>query len=707
MIALVAAIVLMLLLAYLPGVAVLRSVGFSSFESACFAPVVSTFAYVALGVVFYRVGFHADRLSVILPVAVVSLAALVLRLCMIRRSGGSCGDACGRLVLFGRPVDGRMLAAALAFNALIAAIVFLGTLDGPDSFSQNYDMGHHLSQVMAMVQSGNWSTLDVTIDGVNVGGFYPSVLHVYAALLVSCTGISTAAAINAVMFSLFAVVFPLGMFAFGVSAFPQDKVSPFCCAAVSLLFPAFPWILIRFSALLANVAGFSLLPLALVLFMACTDDRVPLRNRVKRALFCIVAMGVISVAHPNTLFSAAVFLIPFCAQRIWDLLSREGCAASGKSLMKCVAVGTFLLACAVIWKAVHDLEAFRGVVEYSYTAKSSLFEAVAGVLLVRFRWFSANIPLALLVLCGVLAALRTKGCRWLVAAYLFAAIQLIVCSATDPCSLKSYLCGFWYNHDFRLMASFAIVAAPLAGFGLARIARGVERVVMKRRQASGNAQQGSVCQVSDQHSDQGETGPQKASGSVCERALGVSTSCAAVVGLMLALVCFPVGYSPSEGVTTRSLGQCMSKLYAINDWEGGFTIYHSEEREFVRKAEELIPEGALVMNFPYDGSAYAYGLDGLNTYFKSNATYSEEGSAEYTVETRLCDIAWDPEVRDAAKELGIEYVLQLDHGLGEGSSTLEREYSAKDWRGIGSIDGETEGFEEVLASGDMRIDRIK
>ena len=176
---------------------------------------------------------------------------------------------------------------------------------------------------------------------------------------------------------------------------------------------------------------------------------------------------------------------------------------------------------------------------------------------------------------------------------------------------------------------------------------------------------------------------------------------------MLALVCFPVGYSPSEGVTTRSLGQCMSKLYAINDWEGGFTIYHSEEREFVRKAEELIPEGALVMNFPYDGSAYAYGLDGLNTYFKSNATYSEEGSAEYTVETRLCDIAWDPEVRDAAKELGIEYVLQLDHGLGGGSSTLEREYSAKDWRGIGSIDGETEGFEEVLASGDMRIDRIK
>lgn len=707
MIALIAAIFLLLLLIYAPGAAVLKSSGFSSFESVCFAPVVSTFAYVALGVVFYRFGLHADWVLLVLPVAAISLLPFALRLFLDRRIGTSSRNALSRLVLFGRPVEGRMLIAALAFNALIGAVVFLATLDGPDSFSQNYDMGHHLSQVMAMVQSGNWSTLDVTIDGVNVGGFYPSVLHVYAALMVSCMGISTAAAINAVMFALFAVVFPLGMFALGVLVLPSKKISPFCCSAMALLFPAFPWILIRFSALLANVVGFSLLPLASVLFIACMDAGVPFRNRVERVLLCVMAMGVISVAHPNTLFSAAVFLIPFCAQRLWDLLSREGCAANGKPLLKAAAVGALLLACALVWKAVHDLEAFRGVVEYAYSAKSSLSEAVAGVLFIRFRWFSANIPLALLVLCGVIAALRAKGCRWLVAAYLFAAVQLVVCSATDPCALKSYLCGFWYNHDFRLMASFAIIAMPLAGLGLACIASAVERFVLERRRTNGGAHRSEVLQETDMCSEQLKTAPQKASSGICVRVLGVSPACVVTIGLMLTLVCFPVGFSLSEGVTARSLGQCMSKLYAINDWEGGFTIYHSEEREFVREAKDLIPDGALVMNFPYDGSAYAYGLDGLNVYFKSNATYSEEGSAEYIVETRLCDIAWDPEVRAAAKELGVEYVLQLDHGLGEGCSTLEREYSAQDWRGIGSIDGETEGFEEVLASGDMRIDRIK
>lgn len=495
MIALIAAIVLMILLAYLPGAAVLKSAGFSSFESACYSPVLSTFAYVALGVVFYHAGIRADWVMMIIPVMAISLLAGLLRCFFGKRGGASDWDASGSLVLFGRPIDGKMLSFALIFNVLIAAIVFLGTLDGPDSFSQNYDMGHHLSRVMAMVQSGNWSTLDVTIDGVNVGGFYPSVLHVYAALLVSCLGISTAAAINAVMFVLFAIVFPLGMFALAALVLPANKLSPFCCAAVSLLFPAFPWILIRFSALLANVVGFSMLPLALALFVACMDDGVFRQDRAKRILLCIVAMGVISVVHPNTLFSAAVFLIPFCAQRIWDLLSRKGCRVSGKPLLKCIVVGAFLLLCAPIWKAVHDMEAFRSVVEYAYTAKSSVSEAVTGVLLVRFRWFSANIPLAFLVLCGVVCALRTRGCRWLAAAYLFAAIQLAVCSATDPCPLKSYLCGFWYNHDFRLMASFAIVAMPLAGFGLSGIGGAVERLALKRRQANGSPQGASDCQI--------------------------------------------------------------------------------------------------------------------------------------------------------------------------------------------------------------------
>lgn len=707
MIAFIAAIILMLVLAYVPGLAVLRSVGFSLFESAFLAPLLSTFAYVALGVLFYHVGIFTNWITILMPIIAISLLAFALRFFIVGCAGFFGWDKSSELMLFGRKIDFRMLVAALVFNLLIASVVFLGTLDGPDSFSQNFDMGHHLSQVMAMVQSGNWSTLNVTIDGVNVGGFYPSVLHVYAALLVSCVGISTAAAINAVMFVLFTFIFPLGVFAFGTLVFPADKVTPFCCAVMSLLFPAFPWTLIRFSALLANVVGFSLLPLALVAFVACTDSEIPLRNRAKRALLCIVAMATISVAHPNTLFSAAVFLIPFCVQRIWDLLSRSECLQCSKSFLKYLAVGAFLFACIAIWKSVHDLEAFRGVVEYAYSAKSSVSEAVLGVLLIRFRWFSANIPLALLVLCGVVAALRTKGCRWLVAAYMFAAIQLIVCSATDPCSLKSYLCGFWYNHDFRLMASFAIVAAPLAGFGLSRIARVVECFVLSHRTANGNIQEGPICHLSGQHSDRVVTALQKTTDGTCMRMMGVSLSCVVLIGLVLLLVCFPVGYSPSKGATTRSLGQCMSKLHAINDWEGSFTVYGREERAFVLEALEVIPSNALVMNMPYDGSAYAYGLDGLKTYFTSNAVHSEEGSAQYIVKTRLCDIAWDPEVRKAAKELGIEYVLQLDHGLGEGSSTLEREYSVQDWRGIGSIDGETEGFEEVLVSGDMRIDRIK
>lgn len=343
----------------------------------------------------------------------------------------------------------------------------------------------------------------------------------------------------------------------------------------------------------------------------------------------------------------------------------------------------FLVFCAFVWKTVHGLSAFQGVVEYYYGAKLTLPEAVRGILLMEFRWFSPNIPLAVLTIVGLIAALRTRGCRWLVATYLFAAVQLVVCGSQDPSYLKSLLCGFWYNHDFRLMASFAICAMPLTGLGLASVVGSLEAVIAKKKGAS-SCRQGFFARVFD-----------------------VSGAAVAVIAIAMTFACFPFGYSPSEGVVTRSLGESMAKLVSIYDWDGDYTIYHSEEREFVQKAVEALPDDALVMNLPYDGSAYAYGLDGLNTYFKTNAAASEKGSAEYIVETRLCDIAWDPEVRAAAKELGITHVIQLDHGFGKGSSTLEREYSKDDWMGVSSIDGGTEGFREILASGDMRLDEIR
>ena len=44
--------------------------------------------------------------------------------------------------------------------------------------------------------------------------------------------------------------------------------------------------------------------------------------------------------------------------------------------------------------------------------------------------------------------------------------------------------------------------------------------------------------------------------------------------------------------------------------------YSADERRFVERVKKVVPSGAVVLNQPYDGSAYAYGLDDLNVYYK-------------------------------------------------------------------------------------------
>lgn len=45
--------------------------------------------------------------------------------------------------------------------------------------------------------------------------------------------------------------------------------------------------------------------------------------------------------------------------------------------------------------------------------------------------------------------------------------------------------------------------------------------------------------------------------------------------------------------------------------------YSVAESAFVAKVKKIVPEGEVVLNQPYDGSAYAWGQDSLNVYYKA------------------------------------------------------------------------------------------
>ena len=142
--------------------------------------------------------------------------------------------------------------------------------------------------------------------------------------------------------------------------------------------------------------------------------------------------------------------------------------------------------------------------------------------------------------------------------------------------------------------------------------------------------------------------------------------------------------------------------------EGEEQVYSAEEQRFVRKALEMIPDGALVINQPHDGSVFAYGLDGLNTYSRHIDTGGTTEQSR-TIRDRLSDIATDSTVREAVRNSGAQYVLLLDQGMpyDEGRWLIQTgEDYEMGWEGLANLTDDTPGFETILADGDMRLYKI-
>ncbi len=136
--------------------------------------------------------------------------------------------------------------------------------------------------------------------------------------------------------------------------------------------------------------------------------------------------------------------------------------------------------------------------------------------------------------------------------------------------------------------------------------------------------------------------------------------------------------------------------------------YTSEEEEFVCRAKEICGTD-LVVNQPYDGSVFSYAIDSLNVLFPQYGFDQEEDKA--TLKLRLGYIAQDQEVAEAARRLGVKYVLQLDQGSGPcgmspDATYYDFSYDADCWVGINMITDDTPGFEVVLSEGNMRLYRI-
>lgn len=376
--------------------------------------------------------------------------------------------------------------------------------------------------------------------------------------------------------------------------------------------------------------------------------------------------------QPNAVFSAAVFLIPFCVYRSAVEAGRR-CREPKRRMEVMLAAGSVALACvALLWVAALSLPFMQGAVAVYWPPIHSRAQGLVSVLGMGFAGSSVQPIAACLVAAGALYTLRKRRYLWLTCSYLLACCIYYVSAVEGDTLLKHALSGFWYTDPYRTAALAGILALPLLAMGLYVACKIVGKTLASVRAPGENRLK--------------------------------ALSLAVVAVAFLALNFLPV--RGALGLGQGAFQGIAATATALNDGSA-VNAYSEEKSRFSKHVKEVVPSGALIVNQPYDGSLFAYSLDDLNLYYRDISGYGgeDERPESSTIRCRLAAEASNPSVRDAVLTTGAEYLLVLDRDV-ERMKELFFLYDPAAWEGIEGVVDETPGFEMVLSEGDMRLYRI-
>ena len=578
---------------------------------------------------------------------------------------------------------GWELGLYVTFGVLVATLILVKPLADPAMPTQAWDNAFHFGAVRAFLDSKDWSFLDVSqyktsadlsADPFPGGGFYPAGWHVVTALASDIAGVPVVVAANAVNALFAGAVFPAGMFALMRALFPGRDSAVALGAMSSLCFVAYPWALYTSWQLFPNGAATAVMPSLAFLFLTAAERQDDLHRRQLGVPFalCLVAVGVL---QPNAAFSAAVFLAPYC---VWFVVRRAGSLpldGAMRAAIRGLAGVAAIAAIAGIWLALYGAPFLRSVVTYHWASYATVGEAAYNALTLSLAFNPPQIILAFLVLVGAACALRRARTAWLAVSYALAFVIFVVATATDG-NLKQVLAGFWYTDPCRVGALLAFAAMPLAALGLSATYRLL------------------TCRA------RGRLRPVVRLG--CAIALGIGCFCGA----------YFVPEEQGKG-SDRHLETPFEYLEKQNEPpasedEAEWRRPYGEDKAAFAEEVKAIVGDAVVVNQPYDGSLYLYGVDGLHLLYRYMSGYGEdegETEASRVIREHLNLYASDPAVQEAVRQTHVRYVLQLSAD-GRGVGRFGPAYYPERWEGISSIGPGTPGFTLVLARGNMRLYRI-
>ena len=375
--------------------------------------------------------------------------------------------------------------------------------------------------------------------------------------------------------------------------------------------------------------------------------------------------------QPNGVFSVGVLLLPYAVAKLYSF-----CITKNLTPLKSLLAAAGLVACFVAaWIVAYNLPMMQGVVSVSWSHYTSASQMLVNFLCQSYSPDApSNLVLGIFAIMGLFYTLQRVELRWVSASYFLALVIHFSTGATEAV-FKPWFAGFWYADPYRTATLCTLAAFPLAVFGASIVFDELRKRLLDGKHVS----VGSLNRYYP----------------------------AVFVMLFVAAVFYPSFQIPGMFNVEMVFGKTRNVIKQNYDM-GNPEELNVKELEFASSVKEIVGD-SVVLNAPFDGSAFLYGSSDIQVYYRSlhGSLVSDphEPSASRTIRNGLYKIETDSEMQDAVKATGARYVLLLDYDNCKSRGHVIT-YNPDDWDGIEKINDKTPGFTLLKKSGHSRLYRI-
>lgn len=624
-----------------------------------YAPLL-TFALVAVSaIVLGKTGIPWSLISFV-PVAAVLVATAAGLMWLVGRRWPALASVSwpGNDVPVAWPVVGAVLGGFLVLH-MTEDMVY-----GPEAFSQSLDNSFHMNAIRWIQEHGDASSL--TLGAVSAADqqptFYPAGWHDFVSLIYSTTGTSIATATIVTVLLTASFVWPCSLVAFSLSIPKLRRLQALAIPAIIGGFAAFPGLLLRWGVLFPNLLGYALLPtfVALMAHLVQALLRREFSVLLSLGLSALVGIAGLALVHPNAVVSAVVFALPMLLAGVVQVSRSHELALRQKWVGSLLLVGVSI-GCVGAWLVLRPGASASNTWEPMLTEGEALYQflflGLENANQLRDT-FNPSYLAGFLALWGAGYLLYKHRNLWLIASWVLIGYLWIIAATVPRGDFRLLMVGPWYTDHFRLAALVVFPSVILAGIGLGGFVEGLLTWIVRRV-------------------------PRTARLNVATVGMGV----AAVLVLVLAGLTSRV---PSVQETTLAV----SREYRLTPTS---VVLNQDEMNVINEIPKIVPKGDVIVNNPWDGSAYIYALadrhlTGYHFEFETSPKYS-------AIMHNLKDARTNPEVCREVNKYKAHWYVHLENQLNFGPD------AQKNYDGLVAAIG-TDVLTPVYSSGPMTLYRI-